>query len=179
VSRKKNVLLDESLSPLERLRRSNTPAYNKAFADSLDQSSVSNQIGPDHRFLLKRTLAAEDADRTDAYRRALVDLLRNWKHLGVPLSQVTLDTAAAELERAWWPNSKAERARRLLDDALSLHLTVKATEAWYRQKGDPHPRGAALAEVARALGYNSAGALSKALQPGRSRVRFVDRKPRG
>jgi hypothetical protein len=48
------VLLDEDLSPLERLRLMNTGAYNKKIAEDLDKSPVSDLVGPDQRFLMKR-----------------------------------------------------------------------------------------------------------------------------
>jgi hypothetical protein len=123
---------------------------------------------------MKRLALCEDADKTTDQRRALVELLRDHQRLGVPLSQYTLDLAAAELERAWWPNPEAENLRRRLPEVMLQRLALEVTEAWYRQKGDPKPRYKAKKEVANYFRHNSGEALRKALQPNRSRVHVID-----
>jgi hypothetical protein len=169
------VLLDEDLSPLERLRLINTAAYNKKIAEDLDKSPlVSQLVTPDQRFLMKRLALCEDADKTTDQRRALVELLRDHQRLGVPLSQYTLDLAAAELERAWWPDKDAKKCWRHVAEVMLQHMALEATEAWYRRRGDENPRDKAKKEVAKYFRHNSGEALLKFLQPNRSRVHVID-----
>jgi hypothetical protein len=132
------------------------------------------QIAPDGNFLLKRLALSNDADKTDTYRRAVLELLRNHQHLGIPLSQRTLDLTADELERLWWPNRKAEKRRRRLVEAEALRNLLDKTEAMYRQDGVALPRSMAKDGIARRFGFENGEALRKHLQANRLR-----RKPRG
>jgi hypothetical protein len=127
------------------------------------------QITPDLHFLLKRVALRKDADKTETFRRAILELLRNWECLGIPVSQKTFNWVASELERLWWPDRQAEKQRRVEE----LRIRVDMAEAVHRHEGIKRPRHAAYAMVAKAYGHNSGGALRKALQPNR-----VNRKPR-
>jgi hypothetical protein len=120
----------------------------------------------DADFLLKRFALSKDADR-----RAVLESLRNHQRLGIPLSQQTLDQAADELERLWWPNRKAEKNRRRLVEAESLHNLLNILEAMNRQRGVKRPRSGAKEEIARHFGFANGEALRKALQANRVKPR--------
>jgi hypothetical protein len=132
------------------------------------------QIAPDGDFLLKRLALSNDPANPDTYRRAVLELLRNHQHLGIPLSQHTLDLTANELERLWWPNRKAEKRRRRLAEDEALRNLVDKKEAMYRQEGVAAPRRMAKDTIAQHFGFANGEALRKDLQANR-----VRRKPRG
>jgi hypothetical protein len=120
----------------------------------------------DEDFLLKRFALSKDADR-----RAVLESLRNHQRLGKPLSQQTLNQAADELERLWWPNRKAEKYRRCRVEAESLNNLLNIIEAMNRQRGVARPRSEAKEEVARYFGFANGEALRKALQANRVKPR--------
>ena len=134
---------------------------------TLDEARARGLIAPDHDFLLKRI------DEGCDWRRAFLELLRNWQRLGIPLSQGTLDEAASELERLWWPDAEAEKCRRRQEDAKVLRARLALTELALREAKHPRPRSVAKDALARDSGHNSGEALRKALQPNR-----VNRRPR-
>jgi hypothetical protein len=116
-----------------------------------------------------------DADflfgKTDTYRRAVLESLRNHQRLGIPLSQETLDQAADELERLWWPNQKAEKCRRRRVEAESLSNLLNIVEAMNRERGVKRPRSGAKEEIAKHFGFANGEALRKALQANRVKPR--------
>jgi hypothetical protein len=146
-----------------------------AFDLILDETAldyIRDRLPPDRRFLLERVRS--DANKgKDVYRRAFLELLRNWQHLGIPLSQGTLDEAASELERLWWPDPEAEKCRRRQEDAKVLRARLALTELALREAKHPRPRSVAKDALARDSDHNSGEALRKALQPNR-----VNRRPR-
>jgi len=140
----------------------------------LDEMRDRGMLAPDRHFLLKR-IAGCDADKVkDVWRRAFLELLRNWQRLGIPLSQETLDQTASELERLWWPpDPKAEKCRRRQAKAKELRAELWLLEAIYRREDFKRPRSMAKEDVARNYGHASGEALRKALQANR-----VNRRPR-
>jgi hypothetical protein len=144
-----------------------------AFDVILDETALDelcDGLPPDQSFLLERVRANKGKD---VYRRAFLELLRNWQRLGIPLSQGTLDEAASELERLWWPDAEAEKCRRRQEDAKVLRARLALTELALREAKHPRPRSVAKDALARDSGHNSGEALRKALQPNR-----VNRRPR-
>jgi hypothetical protein len=147
-----------------------------AFDVILDETALDemrDRLPPDQSFLLERVRG--DANKgKDVYRRAFLELLRDWQRLGIPLSQGTLDEAASELERLWWPpDPEAEKCRRRQENAKVLRWRLALTEAALREAKHPRPRSVAKDALARDSGHNSGEALRKALQPTR-----VNRRPR-
>jgi hypothetical protein len=144
----------------------------KESPESCDILRNSGLITPDLHFLLKRiALCKDDADKAETFRRALLELLRNWEHLGIPLTQKIFSWVAWELERLWWPDRQAEKQRR----AQELSIRVDMAEAVNRKLGVARPRSAAKEAVAEEFGYASGEALRKAMQPNRVKSRH---KPR-
>jgi hypothetical protein len=149
-----------------------------AFDIILDETALDelrDGLPRDQSFLLECVRA--NKGKKDVYRRAFLELLRNWQRLGIPLSQGTLDEAASELERLWWPDPEAEKCRRRQEDAKVLHARLALTELALREAKHPRPRRAAKDALARDSGHNSGEALRKALQPNRV-TRRPRRKPR-
>jgi hypothetical protein len=129
-------------------------------------------ITPDQHFLLARVAHREAASKVpDTYRRAVLDLLRDYQRLGM-----TLDRAVDELERLWrLGNPKGDRRRETAQDLRSL---VDIWEAKYRREGDSRPRSRAKDEIAKHFGYASGEALRKNLQTNRVNPK-PHRKSRG
>jgi hypothetical protein len=101
-----DMLFDDD--PDRRFKRVTVTSGTVPYAQDLDEMRDRGQIAPDTHFLWKRTFLREGkVTATDAFRRAFLDLLRNHKRLGIPLSQKILDRAAAELEGKCWPDPKA------------------------------------------------------------------------
>jgi hypothetical protein len=164
----------------------------RILVEQLDKDRDRGLIAPDKHFVWKRiTLcvcedATSNADRRgwlpgtkvkDVMQRALLELLRNHQRLGIPLSQYTLDSAADELERLWWPDPKAEKHWLRLMKAKQLRKLLENMETKNRQRGVPRPRSAAKDEIAQEFGHSSGEALRKHLQP--ARVNRPRPKPRG
>jgi hypothetical protein len=149
-----------------------------AFDIILDETALDelrDGLPRDQSFLLECVRA--NKGKKDVYRRAFLELLRNWQRLGIPLSQGTLDEAASELERLWWPDPEAEKCRRRQEDAKVLRARLALTELSFREAGIRRPRSVAKDALARDSGHNSGEALRKALQPNRV-TRRPRRKPR-
>jgi len=128
-------------------------------------------LAPDAHFLAKRVMGCRDAEKLeDTYRRAVLDLL----HSDIPLSQLTRDMTAGELQRLRWPDPEAEkRARRLIKTTV-IRADLEVAIAENKRKGIKHPVKEAKDKIAKHWGHHSGEALRKALQPGR-----VSRRPRG
>jgi hypothetical protein len=109
--------------------------------------------------------------RQDAFRQAIIDLLRNSVPINMLVSQYMREQAAAELERLWRP--EVEKLRSRLRKAEERRWMLEKAEALNRQEGVERPRSAAKKEMARFFGYSSGEALRKDLQPNR-----VNRRPR-
>jgi hypothetical protein len=173
VRRKSFILLeDRDLDPIWRL------VVCKDYRSTSEMLDVLRDIGrftPDVHFLFKRVALCKDADKIDTYRRAILELLRDWQRLDVPLSQQTSNLVANELERLWWP--KIGKRRRLAEAEI-LREAVDRDEILYREMGEEQPRSKAKNEVAGDYSYASGETLRKALQVNRVN-RKTRRKPGG
>jgi hypothetical protein len=105
----------------------------------------------------------------DAFRRAMIDMLRNDVPIKMPLSQHMRDRMAAELEQLWWPKA----GRPALASPENLRYLVNRIEALNREESVDRPRTTALKEAKEFFGYVSVESVRKAMQPSRNR------KPRG
>jgi hypothetical protein len=114
----------------------------------------------------------------DAFRRAMIDMLRNDVPIKMPLSQHMRDRMAAELEQLWWPDPGSEKRRRRLIETEVRRWMLEQAETDNRERGVPRPRSAAKEEMARLFGYSSGEALRKDLQANRLNRR-PRHKPRG
>ncbi len=129
----------------------------------------------DRAFIIDRMLALDaEAQRDaataeDAYRRAILDLLRS----GTPPSQKTLRLIAGELDRLWWPKAYNQQRKRAsetawlaVEDDLKNNLVAAELE-----QGEPKPRTEAEKKVAEILGVD-VGALRRRRTRYRKRTRI-------
>jgi hypothetical protein len=122
---------------------------------------------PELHSLISRIEGDKDyADKhQDAFRRAMIDLLRNRVPINMPLSQYMRDQMAAELEQLWWPKA----GRPALASPENLRYLVNRIEALNRGESVDRPRTRALEDAKEFFGYRSVEAVRKAMQPSRHR----------